>query len=85
MMHPTIHLNGTGQTTLGNNLHETAVALRVALRKLALTVPHPRDYPDDGTKYTYEIALDEWKDRRFRISSVLGEIDTLQRHVAGLD
>lgn len=70
---PTIHLNGTSQQELENQLREAASAVAKAVEKLCQAAPHGRDYyvqEPDG----FQQARAEHRARVERLESVGQEL-----------
>jgi hypothetical protein len=76
MMTPTIHMNGTSQERLLQQVLDTTDALRQALAKLREATPNGRDYYPQGPEAIYA-ALDEYRDRDKRLRAVLAELEEL--------
>ena len=81
MIHPTIHMNGSGEENLRRDYCDASDALQTAFDVLKRTGPNGRDYYTQGPEALYH-AITEHDARLRRIDEVKGEIDRL---AIGLD
>jgi hypothetical protein len=70
---PTVNIGGTNKTMLVDSYNNARLALEEARVKLIETVPHPRDYREDG----YAIALAEHIKRLQKLQIIIDELQVL--------
>jgi hypothetical protein len=78
---PTVHLGGTAQCDLYEQLSDALASLRTAIVKVSNAEPNGRDYyPQSPTAIFRAIA--EHQDRIHKLESVISELETIITHVA---
>jgi hypothetical protein len=80
MIHPTIHLNGTSAEALRDGYEDALVAVRDAIRAIAMNAPNHRDYYPQGV-VAWQAALDEHRQRMFRLAEVADELTAIVNRV----
>ena len=77
---PTVHLNGSGGTSLVDGYRDAVDQLQLALDTLAHTAPHGRDYYVNGPD-VYTMARSEHEARLTALLTVQEELRTLAHGV----
>jgi len=78
MQLPILHLNGTSKEYLSSKYHTAGSAVDAAIKALAETAPHGRDYyPEPGA---YERAQAEHESRMKRLHDIYEELGELYGH-----
>jgi len=78
---PTIHLNGTSQQALAEQLEIAGIALRVAVDAVVEAQPNGRDYYPQGPD-AFQRAQNEHNARVTALQKVLTELQTLHESIA---
>jgi len=78
---PTIHLNGTSETDLLNELSKATYALRLAVAGVQNTAPNARDYYPQGAAAMSK-AEAQHRARLQKIEDVRAELEKIAEHVS---
>jgi len=79
LVHPTIHLNGTGRDSLVAEWEKAWDACESAFEALKRTAPNGRDYYPQGSD-ALEKAIEQHRDRLRKIQSVQDDLQALMEH-----
>jgi hypothetical protein len=82
LVKPTLHLNGSGASSLMDGYTAAAQALRAAVDALACTAPNGRDYYPQGPEAIGK-ATAQHMDRIRRLQEVQSELVAIRRHAQG--
>lgn len=82
IIHPTVHLNGSGRQHLLAQYTVSAADLCKALESLRESAPNARDYYTQDDPLAFKRALEQHTNRLHRIESVIDELRELAQHVA---
>lgn len=78
---PIVRINGSGRDNLVNDYANAKVALDDAIRALAQTAPHPRDYYDQAV---FRAAVQQHQERMHQLRQIFADIETIQHTVGGV-
>lgn len=82
MIFPTVHLNGTSQDELLDQLTTATQAIREAQKALANAAPNGRDYYVQSDPRAIYKAQDEHCARMQKLTDVLRELEEIAEHIA---
>jgi hypothetical protein len=80
MMHPTIHLNGTGRQTLSREYGAAVEALRAALTALDELTVNGRDYYPQGPSAVQQ-AIEEHRARYRQVQAVYDDMHEIYQRL----
>lgn len=78
---PTVHLNGTSQAGLLQQLMDAVSALRAAREAMQKAGPNGRDYYVQGDS-SLRTAIQQHTDRLFKIDEVIADYETIMEGIA---